>query len=103
MLSRISSKANLAFSEGIDRIAFDMWTDKAFQTVAVRNVNAYRKQLLDVLHDSDVLKQIHRGVGRDLDHDVDVAVGAGLLARSGTEQGGMAHALRLQGSFVLSQ
>jgi hypothetical protein len=76
MLSRISSNANLAFSESIDRIAFDTRTDKMFQTIAVRNVNAYREQLFDVLNDSDVLKQIHMGIGRDLDHDVDVSPSA---------------------------
>jgi hypothetical protein len=76
MLSRISSNANLAFSESIDRIAFDMRTHKGFETFAVGHVNASRKQLLDILDDSDILKQVHPSIGRDFNHNVDVAVGA---------------------------
>src|SRR5260370_40315904 len=103
MLSRISDRANLTDSEGINGFALAGWPYMGFQSGTVRNIDAHGEQVLDAVNNADILKHIHPNVRRNLNHDIDVAVGAGVAARARTEQGSMTYPERLQSGFVLAQ
>ena len=95
MVSRISVRAR-SFLEGIDGIIFGARPDMLFHGKANGYVDAGRKGFLDDMNDADLVKKAHTlvGFGIDLDHHVDVAVGAFLGTRGRTEQGSLGHAAR---------
>src|SRR5215831_6175702 len=103
MLSRISYRATLTDSQGINGFALGGWSYMGFQDGTVRNIDAHGEQVLDAVNNADIPKYVHPNVRRDLNHDIDVAVGGGIAARARTEQGGMSHPERLQRGFVLAQ
>src|SRR5260370_37346413 len=80
MLSRISDRANLTDSEGINGFALAGWPYMGFQSGTVRNIDAHGEQALDAVNNADILKHIHPNVRRNLNHDIDVAVGGRLAA-----------------------
>jgi hypothetical protein len=98
----MSSKA-ASDLESIDRIAFSVRPDIWYQSLAVNYVDARRKHVLDEVDDTDILEHADGGVVRDLNHDVDIAIGSLLTPSDGTEQGGMCHPALTQGAFVFPQ
>ena len=53
--------------------------------------------------DGDVLEEINRRVGRDLDHDVNVAVGRIVSTSPAAEQCSVGYTARPEGGLVLLQ
>jgi hypothetical protein len=82
------------------RLALRRGADERFQPAAIRNVDAGRKQVGEALRDFDVLEYADGRLGRDLDHDVDVAVRASVAAHPRTEQRGVRDAARAQSGLV---
>src|ERR1700693_6236185 len=94
ILSRMSYSANRARSESIDRVAVGMGPNIGLHALAAHHVNAKRKQVLDAMLDADIPEQINVRIGRNIDHDVDVAVGTVFASRARTEQGRVRDAAR---------
>jgi hypothetical protein len=65
-----------------------------FQMAMVGDVDRAREQVLKVLGDIDVFPQSNRGLRRDIDQNVNVAVGAMVAARVRAEQRRMRDATR---------
>ena len=67
------------------------------------HVHAHAKRLIDGVRDADILKDVHRKLRRDLDHDGDVAVRAIIAPRPRAEQGGMTRPSPSQSALVMPE
>ena len=67
-------------------------------------ITARRGRLSESIERRFLRRGTHVGLkgpsGRDLDHDIDIAIWPGVAARAGAEKGGMRNALRLESGFV---
>jgi hypothetical protein len=74
-----------------------------FQVTMVDDVDRAREQVLKVLGDIDVFPQSDRRLRRNIDQNVNVAVGAMIVARMRAEQRRVRDATRAQRGLVLAQ
>src|ERR1700683_5202611 len=102
-LSRISNSASRALLESIHSFSLGGGPNVGFQMAMVGDVDRAREQVLKVLGNIHVFPQSNRGLRRDIDQNVNVAVGAMVAARVRAEQRRMRDATRAQRDLVLPQ
>jgi hypothetical protein len=93
IVSNIDS-ASRALLESIHSFSLGGGPNVGFQMAMVGDVDRAREQVLKVLGDIDVFPQSNRGLRRDIDQNVNVAVGAMVAARVRAEQRRMRDATR---------
>jgi len=99
----LSQRRVEAASERIDRVFSGSRSDIGLQPVMSHDIDASIEQSGDIVFDGDVFIDLDPGRRIDLDHDIDVAVGAFLSARARTEQRRMPDAPLAQRPLVLPQ
>src|SRR5271170_7462262 len=87
-------------SEGIDGVGCRRRGYVGFQRLAVYDIDRAVEQGRNIFLKSYVTPNSHMRLGIDLDHNIDVAVGPVVAARTRAEQSGMTDAARTQGGFV---
>jgi hypothetical protein len=90
MLKRISDRLSRSISESIDRVGRSFGSETRFQTFAADHIDRTVEHLGDKIFDAGIVENGHDDCGIEIDQDVDIAVGAVITARDGTEQGACA-------------
>jgi hypothetical protein len=67
--------------EGRDRVRCRRGTDIGFQSLAAHDIHGGVKELRDIVFQSHIVEHANMRLGIDLDHDVNIAVGAVVAAR----------------------
>src|SRR5271165_3830367 len=99
----MSRSAPLAASEGINGIGRGSGANVRLKPGAVDNIDRAVEQAGDVLFRSGVIEDGDVCGRIKFDHDVDVAVGPVVAARTGAEQRCVTDATRAQSRFVFPQ
>jgi hypothetical protein len=74
-----------------------------FESFPVDHVHGTLKQARDIRFQARIVEHCRDNLRVEVDQDVDVAIGALLVAGNETERGGMPDAMRLQLGFALLQ
>src|SRR5450756_2770470 len=87
MLSRMSiNRFRGSFDlEGIDRVCRHGGANVGFERLAIDDIDRTGKKAGDVILQTHIGIDVLDGVGRNVDHDVDIAVGAIVATRSRSE------------------
>jgi hypothetical protein len=85
----MSRSALSSASERIDHISGRWSAQIGLQSLAVNHINRSVEEASDVVLQANVIEERDMGLGIDIDHDIEIAVGPILATRHRAEHGGM--------------
>src|SRR5271169_245801 len=99
----MSLRVRVAGSESIDGIGRRGRPDVGLEALATNDIDRAVEEFCNVILERDVFIDADAGGGIDLDHDIDVTVGAVVAPRARAEQSRVTDAARAQGGFIFPQ